>query len=155
MIKKGVLRFVNIISFFCANWMTILSRVKDRDGKYLGIPLYKLDVDTTKYKLLPFFLNEVTFDYWKMVIINSEFNFNRPTHIYVFSYKGELIHDADFKLFLGGPEEELDEFLDMMRHYLVTACIDYMLDNKSYWKGFGFFLLISDRDIKNTILNEG
>jgi hypothetical protein len=43
--------------------MSILSRVKDRDGKYLGIPLYKLDIDTTKYKLLPFFLNEVTFDY--------------------------------------------------------------------------------------------
>jgi hypothetical protein len=42
----------------------------------------------------------------------------------------------------------------MMRYYLVTACIDHMLDNKSYWKGFEFFLLISDRDIKNTILNE-
>jgi hypothetical protein len=67
-----------------------------------------------------------------MVITNCKFNFNRPTYIYVFSYKGELVHNADFKLFLGGPEEELDEFLDMMRDYLVIACIDYMLDNNSY-----------------------
>lgn len=154
MLKKDVLNFVNHMRFICENWLCILDRVINRDIKYRGRPLHKLDINTTIYNIIPFFLYELTIDEWKTIITDCEYKPNRPICFYVFNYKGELIHDPAFKLDLGGSEEELNEFLIMMRDYLLIACIDYMLDNMFYLKGFRFYLLISDKDIKNNILNE-
>ena len=149
-----VLKFVGLIKFFFINRWGIWYRIFDRDNKYKGKPLCGIDINTTSYNLLPFFIDELTFSRWKDIIINSEFHPNYNTCFYVFNHKGDVIHHSEFRINLMGSEEKLDEFLNFMLEGLLIACVDYLMDTNFYWKNFKFYLLITDRDITNDILYE-
>lgn len=122
---------------------------------YKGIVKYKIDLDTTNISLLPFYIDEMTFNNFRDILIDFPY---ANKHVYILDSKGELIY---YSLFTVDKELELQEeniqlllkerdgCIASLRNHMLISCIKY---NSFFYKSM-FYMHISDKDKLKSFLN--
>lgn len=112
---------------------------------------YKIDLSTTEFNLLPFYIEEMTYDDFKDIILDYPSRFK---YVNIFNSKGEIVSSCELVLYkrleskgnnkILLSQEDYD-CINELRDYIFINCIPHC----SFFNPSIFYMYISDKKILN------
>ena len=149
---KKISVFLDKLSSLVIDVLTSLGHIIAKKN----VSRYCIDLNITKYSLLPFNLHKITYKEFKdsLIYCASLDDKSYTNYIYIFDYKGNLIYHSSFIANRLCLTYLRDDNIVSMWVSMMDACVNNVPSYYYFFNNLRFFMYVTDKNILKSILNK-